>query len=691
MSRRGLILGLLGAIFISSGGVLNGLFLGLEDFTSGHLLPIIVVGMLLLFVVFINPLLLLISPRAGFKPRDMAVIVLLWSTSCSIPGFGLLNQFTHVMVMPYHWYRIYPGWQREKVLQYVPKSCLVEVNDDTYESVVTTYINGTTREQRGGDSLLGSIKGAIRRVPWRAWRRPLLTWLPAVLLMTLASVCLALITYQQWSEHEHLAFPIAEFTSSLIEREPGRFFPAIFRNRLFWVGLLLLFLIRVNNGLCVWYPEYFIPVQLKWNMMPFAKVWPALFRVQWGYDLLRLSVFPLVVAFAYFLSTEISFTLGISQFCWLLLGLPLMSVGINLSTDWIGGWQGWQRCGAWLAFSVILLYTGREYYSMIARKALFLRKCPSTDKDIVNVRAMRILILSFAGMTVLFVVAGLEIPFALVTALLVLLPFVVVARISAETGLFFIQPRWVIFGVLSAGLGGFLFNPSTHVTCAFICAFLCMDHCQAFLPFLTNGLRICDTANVGRGRAGTASMAAYALAAIIAVCVILVGIYGYEGVRVYQSWQYHRLPTMMFRSSLPDILQLRAIGTLDLAESLPWWRRLSGIAPRPHFMGAFIFGVVSVLACSALRLRLPKWPLHPVMFLLWATWPMMVFGQSIFIGWMIKKSMMHFGGIKFTKSLKPLMFGVIAGEVLAAISFMIVGAVYYWHTGNRPLPYRWFP
>ena len=101
--------------------------------------------------------------------------------------------------------------------------------------------------------------------------------------------------------------------------------------------------------------------------------------------------------------------------------------------------------------------------------------------------------------------------------------------------------------------------------------------------------------------------------------------------------------------------------------------------------------LLTLLLCGVLRLRCPKWPIHPVMFLLWATWPMMVFNHSIFMGWMIKKGVLHFAGIKAAKKLTPLMYGIIAGEVMAAIGFMIFGAIYYWNTGERPLRYFWFP
>lgn len=684
----GLLIGFAGAIFIASAGYMNDCVLGLESFTNGQLLPIIVIGMLVLFVLLVNPILGLIWGPLALRPRDLAVIVLLWSASCSIPGRGLLEQFTHTMVMPYHWNRVTAGWQTNNMLSYAPPCMLADVTESNYDEVVSGYIMGAQKDPEAVHSFGEEVIAAVKRVPWSAWRRPLVTWMPLVLLSALASVCLALITYRQWSAHEFLSFPIASFNESLIERKPGALLPDICRCKMFWVGLLVLLLIRINNGLCVWYPDYYIPVRLQWSLAPFTKVWPSLFRVQYGGELLRVSFFPLVVAFAFFLSTEISLTLGVSQLCWVLVALPMVTVGMNLSTDWIGGWQGWQRAGAYIAMALILLYTGRHYYWTLTRGAFSPRLM--FGENTANVWALRILVVSFVLMTYLVWRIGLELPFALVTIFLMLLSFVVVSRIAAETGLFFIQPRWTIFGLLAAGLGSYAFPPQAQVICGFVCVMLCIDQCMSFMPFLSNGLKLCDMSGVKPVKAGVSSIVMYAMAVSIAVFVILVTVYEFGG-PVQMGWGYQRLPTMPFRPALTEVLHLKALGTLTEATSLPWWQRLSRLQPRDSFLGAFIFGIAAVFFFSFLRLRVPKWPFHPVMFLLWATFPMAMTCHSFFFGWLIKKGVIRFGGIKMAKNMKPLMIGVIAGEILAAVTFMIVGLIYYLNTGNKPLRYRWFP
>jgi hypothetical protein len=695
MTVRGVALAFLCAVFIASFGYINDAVLYLESFTNGSLLPIIVIGSLVFFVLCVNPLLCMLGRGISLRASELALIVAIGSAACSIPGRGLLEQFTHSMVMPFHWERVTPGWRQKQILSYAPEGTLVTLPEESaadhaveYDRIVTGYMMGAPKSVEDNRPLGESLRMSFKRVPWDAWRAPLATWLPLVLLSGLASVCLALITYRQWSSHEFLSFPISDFTSHLVEREEGRLLPVVCRSRLFWIGLGILLMIRVNNGLCAWFPEYYIPVRLQWSLAPFAKVWPQLFRVPYGWGLLNFRFFPLVVAFAFFLSGEISLTLGLSQLCWVFFAFPLVTMGMDLNTDWVGGWQGWQRAGAYIMMFVFLLYTGRHYYGRLLVNAFRFKLLRGVDSA--SVWAMRLLIVSFVAMIVLITRIGLELPFSIITVTLMLMTFVVVSRISAETGLFFIQPRWTIFGLLAAGLGSYAFPPSAQIICGLVCVMLCIDQCQALMPYVTNGLKLCERSKLSVSKVSAVTWITISVATLLAVAVLLIATYEW-GAPQNMDWSYKRLPTMAFRTALPEVMQLEAVGALEEAESLPWWNRLSRIAPRQNFVGAFVFGILGVLLFSYLRLRVTWWPLHPVMFLLWATYPMEQTCHAFFCGWLIKTCAIRFGGIRMARDLKPLMVGVIAGELLSAIIFMVVGAVYYMWTGDMPIVYRWFP
>jgi hypothetical protein len=102
-------------------------------------------------------------------------------------------------------------------------------------------------------------------------------------------------------------------------------------------------------------------------------------------------------------------------------------------------------------------------------------------------------------------------------------------------------------------------------------------------------------------------------------------------------------------------------------------------------------GLFLVLGTSAARLRLPWWPLHPVAFLVWDTYPIIVFGPSFLLGWVIKAAVVGLGGASAHHALRPSMIGVIAAELVGGLFWIVVGIVYYFATGQRPASYAIFP
>ena len=74
-----------------------------------------------------------------------------------------------------------------------------------------------------------------------------------------------------------------------------------------------------------------------------------------------------------------------------------------------------------------------------------------------------------------------------------------------------------------------------------------------------------------------------------------------------------------------------------------------------------------------------------------ATYPAMILGPSFLLGWAIKTVILRLGGQRVYDSAKPVMIGMIAGELLGAAVFMIIGGIYYGVTSLPPETYSVFP
>ena len=415
MTPRALILGLLLSLFIAGAGYINDRVLDLESFNNGHQLAIIVTGLMILAVVLLNPLLHRLRRGLAFRPAEIGVVVILMMIACSIPGRGLLEQFAQALVMPFHWERISPGWREQRLLGYAPPEALVDSTD--YDRVVARFVTGSDRASYPSPNPWDSLSRKWRQVPWEAWSAPLLTWVPMVILTSLCMVGMALIVHRQWSAYEHLQYPIATFTTSLLERDEGKAFGPMLHQRAFWIGFGMMFLIRLNNGLCQWFPDYLVPVQLSYTLSPLGTTWPTLYRNPWAWGLLRLEIFPLVIAFAFFLNSEISFTLGVSQILWACVCIPMVGSGISVVTDYdIGGWQGWHRAGSYTAFTLMLLYSGRHYYGETLRRAC--TRWRGHGEDVGAVWGWRLFIVALVGLLALVIRLGLSWPIAVGTVLL---------------------------------------------------------------------------------------------------------------------------------------------------------------------------------------------------------------------------------------------------------------------------------
>jgi len=276
------------------------------------------------------------------------------------------------------------------------------------------------------------------------------------------------------------------------------------------------------------------------------------------------------------------------------------------------------------------------------------------------------------------------------TVLFMVMTFLIVARISAETGLFFIQPGWQPFGALMPLFGAYAMGPTSIVISALVCGVLCIDQSQALMPYISNGLKIGETLRLRVLPVASSSTALWLAGIVLAIPIVLVASYDF-GTPTQYHWSYYRIPTMPFRAAEPALMQLQATDQLDSSECLSGWERLRDARPEKAFLWAAGTGFLGVIVFSILRLRVPWWPLHPVLFLIWATYPLAAMSNSFLMGWMVKKMALRFGGNRLVQRLKPFAIGVIGGEICGALVFMVVGAVYFFCTGNKPIPYRYFP
>lgn len=527
-------------------------------------------------------------------------------------------------------------------------------------------------------------------LPWAQWWPTIRLWVGSALLLGLASLFMALIVHPQWSRRELLPYPIVKFLEEASERETGAWLPRVARNKLFWIGVSVPLVIHAVNGVHAWYPA--IPeIPLAFDFAPLKELFPNAKRVGASGSYFTPILFMSVVAFSFFLTTKVSFSLGISQLLYTILGVILLTNGQTLGTKHLGAENSnLLRFGAYVAMTIIIFYTGRRYYLNVVTSALGASR--GIDTPTYAPWAFRGLLLCIVGAVLLLMTGGFAWWTATIFIFIVMILFLVMARICAETGLFFNQAAWLPVGVLTAVFGLDAIGPTTYILLALASIMLVGDPRESVMPFLVNALRMTDRPRDGVTAAKTAPWLGIMLIVGIIVAGGITFYLQYNvGVNTKDNWAVKSLPAMPFDELARSTNQMASDGVLAQATSATGIQRLEMIRPEPGALWWLGLGMALVLVTVVARLRLPWWPLHPVAFLVWGTYPMGRFAFSFVIGWMIKAAVIRVGGAKAYHDTKPLMVGVIAGELFMIMFWILVGAAYYFVTGQQPESFSILP
>jgi hypothetical protein len=681
MSVRAVILGLLGAVLVAGLGYLNDQVLRL-NFLVGNHFPISVFGALIILAGVLNPLLRRLHAGLALRPAELAVTTALVLVACSVPGSSLMRTFTPSLVMPVYYNSVKPGWRNNDVLGYVPPEMLPAGGRDD-PRVVSAFLTG---EGRPGEPI------GLSDVPWYAWRRPLATWVPLIFLAGLCAICMGLIVHHQWARRERLRYPIVDFADAIITGRAGS--RGIFTSWLFWGGLAVTLCLHLVNGSAAWFPGSIrIPMQF---VIPLDQKYPALAGVPNMGSLLRPILYPTFVAFAYFIASDVSFSLGVSQVLFVAAAGLLMVAGVDISQGhFSGGPFMWERFGAYLAVACLLVYSGRAHYRAVFRRALLLPRGaaaldPADRATSAQAWAARILIVSVAAMCFMLVRLGLPWPLAVLAVVMLLVMYLILSRINAESGLFHAEPLWEPIGVLLGLFGAYALGLKALAILALFTAVLAIDPRATLMPFVVNGLKMSDDMGARPSRTAWAGVFVLAVALAVAVPVVLWANYNF-GIQNADEWSVKSVPTDMFDVVSRAATSLRLSGTLDASGGLGPLERIASISPDPRFFWFGGAGIVGVVALGCLRMRLPWWPLHPIVFLVAGTWTMEQYSHSFLLGWLIKAVVTRLGGAGRYRGGKLFMIGIVAGDLLGGLLFMVIGAVYYWLTGLYPEKYFVFP
>jgi len=688
MTFRAVLIGVIGAIIFAAGGRYANAYVPRVQMVRGHL-PITVFGSLIFFVMAVNPLIGWVRKSWKFKPSEIALILALFLGVCAIIDAGLMRYFPGVCVYPLQTERTRLGWQTTKVVSYVPP--IMMANDGRYSEEVVeewvipgdpikwpawmwrpgTWIGSDPNQVEARQAFYRSVAKSWDRIPWYAWKKPVIYW-GLVVSMTFAGVIgLSVLVHRQWARRERIRYPLAEIASSLLVQDQyGR--TAIFRNKLFWIGLIVPLFIRLLMTIGLWYPDM-ITIPLSFDFPAIRDAYPKLMQTPGSRYLAEMHIYPTAVGLAFLLGSDIGLSLGLANPISVFAIYFLVAMGVDMSGgDLEGNPMAWQTFGGYLAFGLMLLYIGRRYYWVSVKQAVTFVRHGETDNA--AVWGLRVFLFCAMGIIAMLISVGLAWHIAIVTVLTVMLGFLVMARLNAEAGAFFYKPSWYMPGVLLGMYGFSSLGAKGYMAISLLFWVLMGDPFECLMPFAVNGLKTASDTGLKTGRMGL--LLGITVLGALAV-TIPTGLWSdYQQQAFTTGGRYSH---QSYEAAERYIRKLDLAGELDKSNTQTSWERLKQIRPEARFLMSAAIGFGLVLALAAVRLRFTWWPLHPLIVLTFGA-ELLVgkYGASFLMGWFIKVMVTKLAGASRYATLRPLMMGVIIGDLLGGfLTTCVIWGIYF--------------
>jgi hypothetical protein len=450
---------------------------------------------------------------------------------------------------------------------------------------------------------------------------------------------------KQWTENEKLSYPIIQIPLMVATKTRS-----LFSSKLLWYGFALAASIDLLNGLATFFPALpSIPIvhidNLGWHLT--ERPWSSV-GTMW------FSLYPFAIGVCFFLPVDLAFSCWffflfwkaqrvlVSAFGWQYPGLPFVND---------------QTAGGYLALCLVALWVSRRYLKELVLHVFGLSKEPRDEsKEALPSRLATLLLVACLLYLSLFMhwlgMAWWVIPLFIIIYLAIA---IAIARMRAELGppahdLHYggpdqMMPRF--FGAQTLG-------KPTLMALALMWFFNRAYRGHAIAPSL-EGYKIAQQTRMSARRMLLAMVVALAIGIFAGFWSMLhVGYkygadasilgpgrwFGYEVYRNAHKW----------------------IGTPE--------------APKTGAAIATGVGILSALFLAVMRMRFVWWPFHPVGFAVSGSWSMEQLWFPIFVSWLLKWTILRYGGAKAYRKAIPFFIGLVLGEFFVGNYWNLHGAVF---------------
>ena len=615
----------------------NNYFLENSRLAGNHLPVGSILGLLLLVFIVNLPLRFLRwSRRLSFTSLELTVIWMMLIVAVGIPSMGLLQFLIPCLVALRYFTTPVNDWA-ETLQPQIPDWLVV-----TDPQAVTDFYEGLSP---GGN------------IPWVSWINPLLVWGLFVVVFYFTIICLSAILRKQWVERERFSFPLIQIPIQLAaEPANGSRLNSFFKNKLLWVGMVLPLVIHFLNGLHAHFPMVpRIPMIFEIHRAFTEKPWHTLGM----WPGMNIAIYFSVIGVAALLTLEVSFSLW-----FFFLFFKLQYIIMNITGVGIGPWVSCSRqvMGGYLIFVPAVFWGGREHILSIIKRAFGMDRNngkTAENKHLVDDSneplSYRIAFLGFIfGFVILvtfLVIAGIKTWVAIITMLSIFVTSVVLSWMVVNGGLLLVQAPFFPSDYITYTLGSGAIGQKSLAILSFQRTFL-RDWGEFMMPNFLHSFKASDEVGLMRRKVVPILGISIVVALVVSVYASLTLVYNKGGLFL-QNWSFINAPRGYFN---------RMNKLIQFPVETNWGEVYSMIAGA-GFTGFMLW----------MRQSFVWWSLHPIGYLLGATYPAFHLWSSVLIGWMIKYITLKFGGPLTYRKIRPIAFGLIFGEYVMVGIWMFVG------------------
>jgi hypothetical protein len=512
---------------------------------------------------------------------------------------------------------------------------------------------------RGEETIRYFYEGAPAdwKIPWGEWVGPLLAWAGLIAAFYVVSLCLMLLLRRQWVEKEHLIYPLMRLPVEMVEEGP-RGEALFWRNRLMWAGFAVVFAVTTVNALNAYFP-----------VVPLVKLRGELpIRLEQELVTTRLWLNFSVVGFAYLISAQVAFSLWF--FCLLTTWqAPLMRLaGINTGTPEIYCANtpvvSYQAFGGMVVMVGLGLWNAREelgrvvgWRPAVGEAGAVGRPPPSgagrpppgeqpaaCGTEVAGDRvALALLVAGLAAIVAWLARSGLPVGAGIVFVAAALVTFVALTRGIVQGGVpvsraVLIPQSLTVYllGTQRIGPAGLTALAGSFTWTADIRVFL--------MPFFAHALKVWHELRTRRRDLLVATGLALVISFVVSVYVTILWAYRYGGLNL-SAWLFDGNPRVAFTY---------ASSLIQNPVSTEWWR-----------FGWLVAGAAAMYGLTAANALFSWWPFHPLGFAIGPTQPVVDLWFSVFLGWLLKVSLLRYGGYRLYHRLTYVLLGAILGQFVA--------------------------